>query len=431
MSARRQPARYAAQKGAALLVMLSVIVLGTLGLLLSQLNSNALNRERDAQTMRALAEAKELIMGWSLVHPQRPGLLPFPDRNADGNYDGAADCPAGAVNNTHLLGKLPWANYPAPCVDPRGGLGGRPLDESGETPWYAVSRNLVYNLAYPTINSDLTQLNTGWITVFDEKGALLSNRVAFVVMAPGRVLPGQNRGAAAPAAANYLDSMTLGATVHNNADTDQSFIAATSGSNFNDRLLYVTIDEFMSQVENAMARRVERDARACLDAYAAASGGKYPWAAVLNGGAAPDYTGDYGAGFGRIPLTLNIEASPGVPDAAMQAGWQPATCFSGLPYWNSWREQIFYQVAPGYRPGSAAVCPACLTLNGGGNYRAHVLFAGRVLSGQARVTNANKGAVANYLEGDNANGDLAFENQPDSASFDDRVFCVDGGVTCN
>ncbi len=59
------------------------------------------------------------------------------------------------------------------------------------------------------------------------------------------------------------------------------------------------------------------------------------------------------------------------------------------------------------------------------------MLAGPPLLGQQRTTDADKGDISNYLEGDNSDGDSVFENQQISASFNDRVICVDGGVTCN
>jgi len=60
-----------------------------------------------------------------------------------------------------------------------------------------------------------------------------------------------------------------------------------------------------------------------------------------------------------------------------------------------------------------------------------MMLAGPPLVGQQRTTSADKGDVTNYLEFDNSNGDSVFENQAISTNFNDRVICVDGGMTCN
>ncbi|HEC15713.1 MAG TPA: hypothetical protein ENI99_03940 [Sedimenticola sp.] len=409
------------QRGAALLVLLTIMVLGAATLLVTQLNHFSGFWVRDRHSMQALAQAKAALIGWAVSHPLQPGLLPFPDRNGDGDYDGNSDCPA-TVDLSTLTGRLPGLGYPAPCVNPQGGLGVNPLDGSGEPLWYSVSSNLVYDGGYPVINSDLRDEPDNWITVIDGSGNLLSDRVAAVIIAPGGVLGGQSRGGGAPAVDNYLDSATVGGTTYSNSDLDLNFIAAQPSGSFNDRLIYITIDELLDQVERVVARRIDQLVRPCLTAYAAASGGKYPWAAQLDGSAPPDYTGDFGSNLGRLPETLNIDVSPGSPDGAMQASWN---CHTVLPYWSSWRELVFYEVAADYQPGSTATCgSACLTLDGVGGKPFVIMLAGGALAGpgQQRSDNMQKGDIANYLEADNADGDLVFENGTASSTFNDQAF---------
>ncbi len=402
------------QHGVALMVLLTIMVLGAATLLVTQLNRFSGSLARDQRTMLALADAKAALIGWAASHPQRPGLLPFPDQNSDANYDGNSECPS-PVNLSHLTGRLPGLAYP--CTDPRAGLGVEPLDGYSEPLWYSVSSNLIYDGSYPVINSELRDKPNNWITVRDGSGAVLSDKVAAVIIAPGKPLGGQSRAGAAPAIGNYLDSAIAVAATYSNSDLDLDFIAAQPNSSFNDRLIYITIDELLNQVERVIVRRV----RLCLAAYAGVSGGKYPWAAQLDGSAAPEYTGDFGRNFGRIPEALNIDATPGSPDAAMQPTWN---CLTSLPYWVNWRELIFYEVATGYQPGSGATCPACLILDGTGSQPFVIMLAGKALAGvgQQRTTDLDKGNLNNYLEGDNADGDANFENQPVSAAFNDQVF---------
>lgn len=518
-SAMRSIASLKQQKGAALLILLSVIILGATAVIVTQLNEIARHLDQDKKTTQALAQAKTALIGWAVSHPDRPGMLPFPDRNDDaGGYDGNSDCPSIALNNTFLVGQLPWLGQTAPCVTPHHGLGINATDAEGEHLWYAVSQNLVYNAAgggYPTINSGIQELTTQWITILDENANILSDRVAAVIIAPGPALRGQDRSATSPDAANYLDDITVGADTYSNADADQIFISANREGNFNDRLIYITIDELIPLVE----RRIARKAKGCLDNYAAASDEKYPWAAQLDGSAAPDYVGDVGATFGRIPDVPNINTSGGTPpssaqcaaalstlqnppcthsphagpclaalttyascpscatvvppmtatilgnppcsgnpnapacqtataaaascasgsgsnpDPAMQSTWIPADCFSAHAYWNDWKEEVLYQLAPAYQPGSSSDCATaiCLTLNGDSDYRAMVLMAGRTLTGagQQRAGNTDKGTVTNYLEGDNASlGDYSFERQKTGDAFNDQIACVNGETTC-
>lgn len=417
------------QRGVVLLVMLAVLLLGSAFFLVQRLNLASEAMLRDETTEHALAEARAVLLGWALGHPGRPGMLPYPDRNADGNYDGSSDCPSGALASNMLLGRLPWLSQTSPCVAPLTGVGVNVVDGAGERLWYAVSRNLLYQPSgsgYPAVSPALLNVTTQWLTVLDGQGNTLSNRVAAVLLAPGAPLRGQNRAAAAPAAANYLDSASVGGVNYSNADFDGVFIAAPAGDDFNDRLIYVTADELVTLAE----RRVLRQAQQCLRSYAALSGGKLPWAAQLNPAAAPDYGGDYGASFGRIPTTLNVNASPGTPDAAMPSAWT-AGCFASGTYWDNWREFMFYEVAPGFQPGSVPACPTCLSLNGSGNMRAVVLAAGRELAGQVRVSAADKGTPANYLEGDNATaGDRSYESRAADTGFNDQMQCVGAAAVC-
>jgi hypothetical protein len=115
------------QRGVALLATLGLgLLLGT-ALLLNRFNHLVANgNSREAATARSLAEAKRALIAWAVTvpsvggRPTTPGLLPFPDRNRDGNYDGKGDCVTFGLNDSHLLGRLPWAGDVSPC--PRIGL---------------------------------------------------------------------------------------------------------------------------------------------------------------------------------------------------------------------------------------------------------------------------------------------------------------------
>lgn len=426
---RAAPVASRRQRGVVILVMLAILLLGSALMLVRHLNQATMAMTLDRTTERSLAEARAALLGWALGHPGRPGMLPYPDRNGDGNYDGNSDCPAGTVNGSMLLGRLPWSGQTSPCVTPFKGVGINVRDGAGERLWYAVSRNLLHQPSaggYPAINPALLNTGANWFSVLDGNGNALSNRVAAVILAPGQPLRGQNRAGAAPGPASYLDAVTVGSTTYSNADFDGVFIAGRRGDSFNDRLVYITVDELVPLVE----RRILRDTRHCLAAYAAVSGGKLPWPARLDGSAPPDYAGDHGETFGRVAATPNIDAAPGVPDGMMQPAW-PAGCFAPGTYWDDWRESVFYQLAPGFQPGSAAGCPVCLNLNAGGNHPAIVLAAGGELAGQARASMAEQGTLGNYLEGDNATaGDHSFESRAGDATFNDQVLCVSAAAEC-
>lgn len=272
------------QTGAALLVFTALLVVISASVLLDQLsNRTNLNIDRERETTAALAEARDALIGWSVSHSQEPGRLPWPDRNGDGSYDGGADCFAGGVSNALLLGRFPYAGDATPCSSEP--MGVYPRDGAGEPLFYAVSQNLIQHRgapgADPGINPGLMDGGASypWLTVVDQNGNVISNRVAAVLIAPGVALEGQDRSATAPNADQFLDSVTVGATTYDNGDDDLVFIqypdsrmTAVETDSFNDRLVYVTIDELMRKVE----KRVLGDAAVALRTYRT-SYGRYPW----------------------------------------------------------------------------------------------------------------------------------------------------------
>nr|VFK02480.1 MAG: hypothetical protein BECKH772B_GA0070898_102831 [Candidatus Kentron sp. H]VFK02627.1 MAG: hypothetical protein BECKH772A_GA0070896_102802 [Candidatus Kentron sp. H]VFK05865.1 MAG: hypothetical protein BECKH772C_GA0070978_103071 [Candidatus Kentron sp. H] len=287
------------QTGAALLLLLGIIVLLSSGIFIDHLGQAALHRlQQDQKTTEALFAAKQALIGWAVGHPNVPGLMPWTDRNGDGNYDGDSDCASlssdATFNPSFLLGRIPWRGRTTPCEETHGGLGIDVKDSAGERLWYAVSRNLIRRYqspaGYPTINPTLA--NTApfpWLTVRDATNASISNRVAAVILAPGSVLNDQDRSAYAPDPKNYLDIHA--STGINNADADdcfdnhtgcdgtegEDFVLADADTGFNDQLIFITIDELMRAVEKRVLNEVDK----VLDDYRKTAGqevtGVYPW----------------------------------------------------------------------------------------------------------------------------------------------------------
>src|SRR5574340_386012 len=84
----------AEQRGAALIVMLVIMVMGAAAFLISSLSRSALQIERDKTTAAPLAQAKQALIGYAAsadlpsnpsAATPRPGNLPCPDTNNDGN----------------------------------------------------------------------------------------------------------------------------------------------------------------------------------------------------------------------------------------------------------------------------------------------------------------------------------------------------------
>lgn len=321
------------QNGAVLILMAFILGLGVAAYLMKTLDAASLRAKQDAKTYQVLKEAKVALIAWAANHPNVPGMMPFPDRNGDGNYDGNSDCYTGFFQNSFLLGQLPTVGQTNPCVAPQTALGGDWQDGQGNRLWYAVSRNLVHDYEHgesPIINPGMINPNpvTGfyaptpylrqggttsypWLKVLDRNGNLISDRVAAVIIAPGDPVGAQNRSLATPNASEFLDSFKIGAANYKNSDSaldDEDFIMGedsrnTSSNdntfvqpyNFNDKLVYITIDELMAALE----KRVGEQARVSLKAYQDANG-YYPYAAKL--GTMVMYSGEQNLLSGFLPV---------------------------------------------------------------------------------------------------------------------------------
>jgi hypothetical protein len=291
------------QKGVVLILMMFILGLATAAYILKTLNTSNLQFEQNDKTYQALKEAKTALIAWAVAHPKIPGLMPYPDRNTDpGRYDGFSDCPGDATAHKHLIGRLPWKggdyNHCAYLLD---GLGKRFVDGDNEPLWYAVSRNLVHiyePTEDPIVNPGIISTTARWLKVLDRHGNLISDRVAVVIISPGVALAGQNRSGSAPNPDKYLDGMKIGANSYSNADYDQDDEDFVMGEDsryvsdldtsiqkpyyFNDKLIYITIDELM----HALEKRALQEARQQLTNYYLASDAStdnrfYPYAATL------------------------------------------------------------------------------------------------------------------------------------------------------
>lgn len=352
------------QKGAVFLIMIAIITVGVIATLIGALSKVGLQNARNLSSSDILAQSKETVIGYMLSGGTNPpGWMMSPDvlnvpstseilynsTTYGGNYDGESD--AGCFDSTQpsatppytplrsniserrCLGRLPWKSLGMSINSPTEN------DPIGYMPWYAFSRNLNSSAA---INSELLNTNSNWLKVYDMNGGLLSDRVAFVIIVPGPALPNQNRPPSPnlKGASEYLDSISLPAgcapsgmpctITYSNYDLAEKFVTGDEHRwmadpdnpakqiqdptyQFNDKLMYVTIDELMPLIE----KRIAREVKACLDEYAAApvpSNGnqpsnKYPWPAPVSD--TTNYTGVVGTLFGRIPAGPNVNTSSG------------------------------------------------------------------------------------------------------------------------
>ena len=301
----------ARQSGAALLLLLLVAVTGAAGWFLASGAAERSAARRAAEDAARLARASDMILGYALANARRPGELPFPDRHGDGNDDGNGDCITswGTVQGKHLLGLFP-AFLEQGCWPERPAFGAMLTDAGGHRLWYAVARSLVR--PQDMLNS---ATDDGWLQVQGPAGPV-AGQAAFVVFAPGAATGDQQRTANTQPGM-YLDKVLLGGTLHDNADGDEQFVAASRGEAFNDRLAVMSRARFMS----ALTRRVARTLHRHLEAYRAAHG-QYPFAALADG------TCSHGLAYGFYPLAPgDCGTAPAVPPDWFANQWLAVTTY--------------------------------------------------------------------------------------------------------
>ena len=429
---RRHPAG-AKQRGAALMVMLVIMVMGIAAVLVSSLSSSALQIERDKITADALAKAKEALIGFStsvnlFSGSARPGDLPCPDTN----NDGSANTPCSG----NAIGRLPWKT-----------LGLSDLrDGNGERLWYAVSANFKNsprtNCPSPGQAGCLNSDTVGTITVRSSDGNVIYDAtqgtgVAAIIIAPGDVLQRQdglqqNRSSAGiNTASNYLDIANGRDNASFTDNTTNGFIQGRvkdSNGNIiiNDQLLVITQDNIMQAIQKRIAAEVKQ----CLNEYATdpQNNGHYPWAARLDPTNPVSYNDRSNQLLGRIPDTF-FDSTKNDSIDQMNNIWGANCNIQYGSWWLNWKEMVFYGLADAYKPvwywWVHPTCPTCLSVNppsATANRQFVVLVAGKKLAGQARNNNFDKGTLSNYLEGGNANGATPFEQmlQP-SSTFNDTL----------
>ncbi len=310
--------------------MLVVMMLG-IWLFSDMPQSNSVNSEQDNASV--LAAAKEALIGRSIQEDHRPGSLPCPDTDNDGEAEMfyGNECPS-------YVGRLPWKTLGLP--DPR--------DVHGERLWYALSRNFRDDDSAQPINSD----TKGTLKVFAADGVTdltpPGSEAVALIFAPGAALGTQIRDAVAASCVatgksisrnlcpdNYLDS-TNG---FNNATGP--FIEGTESGTFNDQMLIIRAKDIMPLVE----KRVAKDLLKSLANYRYEYG-YYPYPAKHDACSASQCDSDDTACRGRIPRNAAVAGTEALP----------------LPDWfipNQWYREIYYSVGADSLKSSANLDPPC------------------------------------------------------------------------
>lgn len=392
-TANRKSAR-SKQRGAAMMVMLVIMIMGSAAFLVSALNSASIQIERDKKTADALAQAKEALIGYavsrgSLAGNPRPGDFPCPDINAPGsaNYGSqSGSCLAGAI------GRLPWKTL---GID-------EPLDGYGETLWYAIDG------AFRKKNDNPNPLNSDTrasMQVYERDGNTLAtpsgSEAVAIIFSPGTTLLGQQRGTAVQqtTASNYLDSVTppTVTTARNNATTNGSFIRGIiKNSNgdlmLNDTLMVITTRDLMPLVE----KRVAAEVKTILANYFSANG-YYPYPAKYNDAGCLDV--DQNGYF--TDCRSDNKCRGRFPDRADIAGTANWGGIYALPSWfsyNLWGQTIYYTVGDNYLNSELSNCSPSLTLDGIAGIKGLFIMPGTPLGSIIRNSPSQSTTASNYFE---------------------------------
>jgi len=332
------------------------------------------------------------------------------------------------------FGRLPWK---ALGVD----LG--PVDTNdiqGRIPWLIVSPNLAVTkicmpnftplvVGAPVGNVCPSPLPFPWLTVVDERGNVLSNRVAFALVMPGPPAGGPARNAAATPHA-WLNALQVNAGCptpcvpgyYDNAAYQQANGAPTTlvatdlagdalqrlpwladPRQYHNRVLWVTVDEMFRFLE-ARARMELDEALASFKADAGHP--YYPYAANFN---ALDGACTANLLFGH-PAVLDSGCGPGKSlQALLKAWWIDA----------GWHQYFIYAVSPTCVAASAACGAPGLTLDGRNGINALLIGPGAPIT--AAPFAASRGAPQAPL----VLGALS----PLPADYIDSTATINGGVS--
>lgn len=372
-----EPRRFVKSGGFVLLLIVLTLLAVSGAILFTNLGVGGASTEqrivRARDSTDVLLAAKLALIGYA-VGPQlgstfRPGVFPIPDSYGNSNYDGTEDpmClgtgPNGLPNTSvfagstskRCVGKFPWKSL---------GFDLGPVDQNdptGRVPWLAVSANVVwYDNCLKVLNSDSAKLDSPgtpsctlasaippytkpstlphpWLTVVNENGTVLSNRVVAVLIMPASPLGTesriQQRTLAAPGhPSDYLDDIKIplgcvtGCTTYDNAGLSNVFVSIPSGTlypptaadatkrgqkiPFNDILIYITIDELMPYIERRVVGEMSKSMSA-FKASALFSPNTFPWMAPFDVAPNLDTSVVSAAGtvFGMFPFMSDPAAS--------------------------------------------------------------------------------------------------------------------------
>jgi hypothetical protein len=378
-----------AQRGAALLLVLLIVMTAGLGFLFHVVNSGGGSYAREQATQDALAAAKEALIGYAATyrdtHPNEAfGQLPCPDTD----NTGIAQPSCGNAGET-MIGRLPYKTLGVPDL--------RATD--GECLWYIVSGSHKYNPKTTPLNWD----TRGQIWIQNSYANMLadpnddSGGAVAVIVAPGAPLAGRNRpggsfpcsGDASNSIQAYLDAGYASATTGTLPVTAGQMGQATTN---NDQLSWITAKELYSPIAKRNDLLVTTtspmttlfdDLKTCLEEQSTLP---VPTSAPshVSANAKSFFLGNTSITPLSFPLNNCSSFSSKIKTS-----------------WDNWKNQFGYVVCNNQDAG-------CLTVNGS-SCRGALLFSGRQANGNPRLASDSFDAVAGntFLETPNMTNYLA------------------------
>lgn len=249
--------QYAAkQNGAALIIFTVVLSLFVLIFAFKTLNGKELEAIKNDKTAKALFEAKNALLGWTVIRGATgvagmPGQLPCPEDTTLIGTPNEGNALSTCNSALPVIGRLPWKTL---------GLGNL-RDGNGDKLWYVLSSGFR--------NSPINSMTTGQMNVNG-----VPNAAVAIIFSPGLSLAGQTRptptSASAPLVSDYLDL--------ENGDGDVDYSTNGPINTFNDQLLLISQAELFRIVERRILRQIRGDNTQGLVKYFAENANIYPYA---------------------------------------------------------------------------------------------------------------------------------------------------------
>lgn len=232
------------QQGFALLIMLIILVMGSLYAVTSQLEVATRKYARDEATFRALALAKEALIGYAVTYRDDPthssevfGYLLCPDQTGDGSAAGTCGSAGLAA-----VGLLPYKTLGLPDL----------RDADGNCLWYAVSGTFKNNIkaSASVMNWDTQgQFSITGTTVAPEQG---DGGAVAVIFAAGPPLQGQSRNVSGGYPCQ-IDPAQVTAFLDGNYNFSTNAMipiaqGASGSSSNNDHIAWITPKEIFDKV---------------------------------------------------------------------------------------------------------------------------------------------------------------------------------------